>query len=413
MVMRIAVTGKGGSGKSTIAGALARQLARSRHRVVAVDADPNPNLGVSLGLSHEAVEAMRPILNALLASGHTHHDPKPAPEELLARYGVEAPDGIVVVATGKIERPADACLCCGSHNTTREFFGALPADDRCIVADLEAGLNDLIWARPGRDDVVLAVAEPSAKSVEIARRACRIAESLGVFHIIGVANRSTDGHAAGLAETLGVDVVEVPFDPAVEEADRRGAAPMDLDDSSPAMVAVGRLAERLPPQPWGGYVLQNGAGCGGLAGRLPGWGVRPGQCRPQQPEAGDDQPRNGVVGGGGPRHLVSGGLAHQRDMGGRHPHAGQEHEEAGDQQRCAPPRRAPGEEDGGDGGPEQHHGRDHVVGHLHPGLGVEGRAAVGRQHRPEPHHPADEGQCPAQARAGRPHSGQPGGMAPH
>ena len=245
--MRIAVTGKGGSGKSTISGTLCRQLARSGHRVVAVDADPNPNLGVSLGMERSAVEAMDPILNALLTAGHTHDDPRPDPEELLTRYGTAAPDGIAVVATGKIERPTDACLCCGSHNTTREFFGALRADDRVVVADLEAGLNDLLWARPGRDDVVLAVAEPSAKSVEIARRACRLAESMGVERVIAVANRGTAEHGARLADVTGVEVMEVPFDPVVEEADRLGVAPIDVDASSPAVSAVGRLASRLSP----------------------------------------------------------------------------------------------------------------------------------------------------------------------
>src|SRR2546429_9054391 len=91
----------------------------------------------------------------------------------------------MLVATGKIERPTDACLCCGSHMTTREFFGELPAEDRMVVADLEAGLNDLIWAQPGPEDVVLAVAEPSMKAVEIARRARGIAERLGVRSISG------------------------------------------------------------------------------------------------------------------------------------------------------------------------------------------------------------------------------------
>ena len=244
--MKIAITGKGGSGKTTVAGALARRLANTGHRVVAVDADPNPNLGVSLGLPKESVETLRPILNALLESGHTHDDPTPAPDELLDRYGVPAPDGIVLIATGKIERPTDACLCCGSHNTTRQFFGELPDEGRTVVADLEAGLNDLLWARPGPDDTVLVVAEPSAKSVEVARRAVEVAASMGVQRILGVANRSSDGDdAARLAGTLGVEVLAVAEDPAVERADQLGKAPFDVDPSSPAMVAVGAIADRL------------------------------------------------------------------------------------------------------------------------------------------------------------------------
>ena len=246
--MKIAITGKGGSGKSTVAGVLIRSLAEAGHRVVAVDADPNPNLGISIGLPRESVESMRPILNALLDSGHTHNDPTPEPDDLLDRFGMKAVDGIVLVATGKIERPSDACLCCGSHNTTRQFFGQLPDDDRVVVADLEAGLNDLMWAKPGADDTVLVVAEPSAKSVEVARRACRMAEAMGVVNILGVANRATsDDDVARLSETLGVEVVSVPEDPAIEKADHLGVAPFDTERGSPAVKAVGAIAERLVP----------------------------------------------------------------------------------------------------------------------------------------------------------------------
>ncbi len=248
--MRIAVCGKGGSGKSMISGALARQLAQRGHQVIAVDADPNPNLGISLGVDRETVETMKPILNALLDAGHTHNDPKPLAEDLLDHYGVDAPEGIRLVATGKIERPSDACLCCGSHNTTRQFFGELADVDRVVVADLEAGLNDLIWAKPGANDVVLAVSEGSEKSVEIARRAVVVAQELGVTRIIGVANRTVDEAGfARVAAALGVaEMFSVPEDRAVEIADQQGVAPMDADPSSPAMVAVSELADLIVKQ---------------------------------------------------------------------------------------------------------------------------------------------------------------------
>ena len=246
--MKIAVTGKGGSGKTTVSATLARQLSRLGHKVVAVDSDPNPNLGLSLGLSMATVEAMQPILNALLDAGFTHNDPKPDPDDLLARYGVDAPDAVRLVATGKIERPTSSCLCCGSHSTTREYFANLPAEDRVVITDLEAGLNDLLWARPGDGDVVIVVTETSAKSVEIGRRACRIAESRGVKRIIAVANRCGDGDdGSHVGNALGVEVIRVPEDPVVERAGEKPVAPLDLDDSSPAMLAIAGLAARLAP----------------------------------------------------------------------------------------------------------------------------------------------------------------------
>jgi CO dehydrogenase maturation factor len=244
--MKIAITGKGGSGKTMVAGALVRHLAGRGHEVVAVDADPNPNLGISLGVDAERVEGMQPILNALIASGHTHDQPMPDPDELVARYGVRAPANVALVATGKIERPTESCLCCGSHSTTRRFFGDLPAENRIVVADLEAGLNDLIWAHPRPEDVVVVVAEPSAKSVEVASRAARLAREMGVERIVAVANRCrSDVDADRLATALGVETFAVPDDPDVAAADRSGVATFDVAPSSPAMVAVGRVADAL------------------------------------------------------------------------------------------------------------------------------------------------------------------------
>lgn len=244
--MKIAITGKGGSGKTMVAGALARHLATRGHKVVAIDADPNPNLGISLGVPSNEVEAMESILTALQATGYTHDQPLPDPDDLIARYGVDAPAGVSLVATGKIERPSDACLCCGSHVTTRRFFGDLPATDRFVVADLEAGLNDLIWAQPGPGDVVLIVAEPSAKSVEIAAGAARLARDMGVQRLLGVANRcASEADIERLTTAVGTDSFAIPHDPAVADADRRGVAVFDVQPTSAAMVAVGEVADAL------------------------------------------------------------------------------------------------------------------------------------------------------------------------
>jgi CO dehydrogenase maturation factor len=134
--------------------------------------------------------------------------------------------------------------------TTRQFFGELRDDDRIVVADLEAGINDLLWANPGPDDVVLVVAEPSAKSVEIARRATEIAGQLGVVRIIGVANRCTsDADIERMADAMGAaELIPIPEDPAVERADHLGQAVYDLDPTSPAMSACAALAELLAPR---------------------------------------------------------------------------------------------------------------------------------------------------------------------
>ncbi|HEV2061140.1 MAG TPA: AAA family ATPase, partial [Solirubrobacteraceae bacterium] len=89
--MKIAVTGKGGVGKTTVSGTIARALARSGHTVLALDADLNPMLGVSLGVGGEQTELIVAARQAI-AEGEAEH--APTIEEVVDRFGADAPDGV-------------------------------------------------------------------------------------------------------------------------------------------------------------------------------------------------------------------------------------------------------------------------------------------------------------------------------
>jgi len=102
VAMRVAVVGKGGSGKTTTSAVVARTLARRGLSVVALDCDTNPNLGISLGLGDEETErlvAMREELDA----GETEH--APTWDELIDRFGTDAPDGVRLAVVTKIQNP--------------------------------------------------------------------------------------------------------------------------------------------------------------------------------------------------------------------------------------------------------------------------------------------------------------------
>lgn len=244
--MKIAVGGKGGVGKTTISGTLARLLARNGHTVIALDCDPSPNMGIPLGLTHDQLLNVKAVFNHLVESGHTHHDPKPDPEYMLQLLGTQSADGVTLLETGEVVRRDDACMCCGSHASTRSLFGELAGDGRIIIGDLEAGLNDIIWAHPASEDMLLAVAEPSVKSIDIARRATRIGEALGLTRIYGIANRvRTPDDERAVAEGIGRPVFVVPEDPVLARADLLGIAPLDLEPTSPAMLAIAAIAERV------------------------------------------------------------------------------------------------------------------------------------------------------------------------
>ncbi len=106
--MKVAVAGKGGSGKTTIAGTLARVLAQGEHQVLAIDADPNPNLAVNLGIDPETAVRIDPVPHTFShhakdAEGRYSVGMDLSPEEIVARYGAPAPDGATLLLIGRVE----------------------------------------------------------------------------------------------------------------------------------------------------------------------------------------------------------------------------------------------------------------------------------------------------------------------
>jgi CO dehydrogenase maturation factor len=97
--MRVAVVGKGGAGKTTVSGTVARVLARYGREVIALDCDANPNLGLSLGLSLEETERLAAVRQALDAEEVEHAPTVPV---LLERFGARAPDGVRLVVVTQI-----------------------------------------------------------------------------------------------------------------------------------------------------------------------------------------------------------------------------------------------------------------------------------------------------------------------
>ena len=242
--MKIAVAGKGGVGKTTVSGTVARALARSGHRVLALDGDLNPMLGVSLGVGGEQTELIVAARQAVAAGEQEH---APTIEEIVDRFGADAPDGVRMVIASRVEFMDPGCMCCGVNpvNLVRQ----LEHGERTVVCDLEAGLGTLERIDEGVLDVLLVVANPTGKSLEVARRAIELADA--VTEIVVVANRVADDSDIELMrEVLGDrDLFVIPEDPVIAAADRDGIAPIDLDPDAPGVAALVRLAERVAGAP--------------------------------------------------------------------------------------------------------------------------------------------------------------------
>jgi CO dehydrogenase maturation factor len=254
--MRIAIAGKGGSGKTTIAGTLARLLGRRGLPVVAIDGDTNPNLAQSLGV--EAGEELVALPSDLLVR---REDPNADPpselaipvEEVIERYGTRAPDGVRLLVMGKVEHAGRGCKC-RAHSIARYVIADLLAyanGNGELVVDMEAGLEHLSRGTTRHVDRLFAIAEPYYRSLETARRVYELAGELGIDHVRLVANKvrgeaeSEAIHA--YAERHGLRLAaEVPYDEAVLQADLRGRPLLDeAGPDAPAVREIDRLAQSL------------------------------------------------------------------------------------------------------------------------------------------------------------------------
>ncbi len=104
--MKIAVVGKGGSGKTTTSAVLARTIARQGRATLALVCDSNPNLGISLGLGEEVTERLVALRDAVDTGEEDHAS---SPDDLVRRFGVDAPDGLRFAVVTAIQNPQPGC----------------------------------------------------------------------------------------------------------------------------------------------------------------------------------------------------------------------------------------------------------------------------------------------------------------
>jgi CO dehydrogenase maturation factor len=130
------------------------------------------------------------------------------------------------------------------------LLGSVEFHDTVVVADLEAGIGTLTRLGDKVVDTVLVVVERTPKSIEVGTRAAALVEEKSLGRVIVVARvRDEDDLAAVREAFAGHDVVGIPDDPAVVQADRRGVAALDVAPEAPAVQALVRLAEGLLPVP--------------------------------------------------------------------------------------------------------------------------------------------------------------------
>ncbi|MGC8861634.1 MAG: hypothetical protein ACP5R5_02540 [Armatimonadota bacterium] len=243
--MIIAVSGKGGTGKTTLAALIVRHLTR-RHEapVLAVDADPNSTLAEKLGVVCECTigdlreDALKSKYDAPAGT------PKHQTIEYAVQQAVVEGKGFDLVVMGRGEGPG--CYC-SVNNMLRAFLHNLSAGYKHVVIDNEAGIEHLSRRTDDRVDTMLVVGDETPAGLKSAQRIAELVAALGL--VTGktwlVLNRA-DCARPGTAEQTGLDLLGcVPDDQQVREFELRGEPLLGLPDDSPAVRAVDTMLDSL------------------------------------------------------------------------------------------------------------------------------------------------------------------------
>lgn len=254
--MKIAVTGKGGVGKTTLTALLARAFAERGFKVLAIDADPSPCLGQALGLPEEALARLEPIARmdeliyertgAQPGSSGGYFKLNPRVDDLPERFSIED-HGIRLLELGAVEMGGAGCICPESAVLRSLVTHVLLRRDEVILLDLYAGVEHLGRATADAVDAMLIVVEPTRRSLGTAAQIKKLAEDLKLARLFLVGSKVASDADRRLIEqgSPGLPVLaHLPLDDAVRRADIEGVAAYDL---SPALrQAALDLIDALP-----------------------------------------------------------------------------------------------------------------------------------------------------------------------
>jgi len=244
--MKIAITGKGGVGKTTLSAVLSYIFASEGKRVIAVDADPDANLAAAFGLSREETEKIKPIAEMTwLVEERTGAKPgtsggifklNPRVDDIPAEYGYRF-DNITLLITGKSKEAASGCYCPENVFLRRLLKHLIAERNEVVIVDMEAGIEHLTRGTAEAVDAFIVVVEPGQRSIQTATTVKEMAKGLGVKEVLVVANKIRGMEDYDFVKNHMTDmklIGAIAFRDSIMEADIKGVSPFK---SSPETVA--------------------------------------------------------------------------------------------------------------------------------------------------------------------------------
>ena len=251
--MKVAITGKGGVGKTTLSSTLARLYADEGRTVLAADVDPDANLGLALGLTQEQVDEIVPISKRRgLAKERTgasddnkFYKLNPYVADIPEKFAKDI-NGVKLLVMGTVDVGGTGCVC-PEHVMLKSILSALTyRKNDVVIMDMEAGLEHLGRGPAANMDQFIVVIEPGARSVQTYRNVKRLASDLGIKRVRVVANKVRDAQDAEFVKNaippedlLGM----IHYNTEVIDADRQGKSPYDF--SPKAIEEIRKIKEIL------------------------------------------------------------------------------------------------------------------------------------------------------------------------
>lgn len=246
--MKLAVSGKGGVGKTTLSALLAKEMVGRGYSVTAIDADPNPTLALALGFPASDAPPLlelREEIEQRVGGSDGFVRLNPRVDDLLERVAVSH-QGIRLVVAGAISRGGAGCACPQSVLLRRMLDHVVLERGEAVVVDLEAGLEHLGRRSAQGADALLVVVDTSRGGLETAARIKKLAPEIGLAHVFAVANRVRNQSDEEYLEAHleGIDRIgTIPYSEALLEGERSGGTTADIDPAVSA--AVARLVDEL------------------------------------------------------------------------------------------------------------------------------------------------------------------------
>ncbi|MEI6915713.1 MAG: P-loop NTPase [Armatimonadota bacterium] len=242
MGIKIAISGKGGVGKSTVAGTLARLYAQDGASVLAIDADPDANLASAIGMPTSSRAQVRTISHerhlieertgARVREFGQIFTLNPDVTGIAEEYGTEYA-GVHLLVLGAIQMAGGGCACPESVLLKSLVRDLVVRRDDVVILDMEAGIEHLGRGSAMGVDVIVAVVEPGSRSLETAQRVRQMSRELGIERFGVILNKSLssdDTNEVIMAFGDGVLIGVIGYDARLVKADQQGLSVVDLGE---------------------------------------------------------------------------------------------------------------------------------------------------------------------------------------